>query len=109
MISFSLQTLYDTSRHELFDPPIRTVVVTGDHLNEVNSWDEEIRPKDYLGEQNYLKRIGSDATTNVKSCTSTKFREFKSGFYDEIPEAGYQLMTSTCDQLKYFRAPDLIH
>jgi hypothetical protein len=94
MISFSLQTLYDTSRHELFDPPIRTVVVTGDHLlNEVDSWDEEIRPKDYenyLGEQNYLKRIGSDTATNVKSCTSTEFREFKSRFYDEIPEAGYR-------------------
>lgn len=99
MISFSLQTLYDTSRHELFDLPIRTVIVTDDHLpNEVGSWDEEIQPKDYenyLGEQNYLKRIGSDAAmpiaafANVKSCTSTEFREFKSRFYDEIPEAGY--------------------
>lgn len=64
MISFSLQTLYDISRHELFDPSIRTVIVTGGYLpNEVDSWGEEIRPKDYenyLGEQDYLKHTGSD-------------------------------------------------
>lgn len=30
------------------------------------------------------------AFANVKSCTSTEFREFKSRFYDEIPEAGYR-------------------
>ena len=30
------------------------------------------------------------AFADVKSCTSIEFREFKSRFYDDIPEAGYR-------------------
>ena len=65
--------------------PTRKAVVADRHNPITYVKDYE----NYLGKQNYLKRIGSDATTNVKSCTSTEFREFKSRFYDEIPKAGY--------------------